>query len=114
MSQCTLVNQMIKDAKSDYYSKIITANKSNQRVLFNTVDRLLHRRTEQRYPAAVSKDQLVNDFVAFFDEKISKMRCVLSTESDDVSKFLDPACLKTCDLDPFPSILLKARISYCL
>ena len=67
MSQCTLVNQMIKDAKSDYYSKIITAKRSNQRVLFNTVDRLLHRRTEQRYPAAVSKDQLVNDYVAFFD-----------------------------------------------
>ena len=67
VSQCTLVNQMIKDAKSDNYSKIITENKSNQRVLFNTVDRLLHRRTEQRYPAAVSKDQLVNDYVAFFD-----------------------------------------------
>ena len=85
MSQCTLVNQMINDAKSDYYSKIITENKSNQRVFFNTVNRLLYRRTEQRYPAAFSKDQLANDLVAFFDKKISKVRCVLSTESDSVA-----------------------------
>ena len=38
----------------------------------------------------------------------------LQVRSDDVSKFLDPACLKTYDLDPFPSILLKACLDILL
>lgn len=139
VNQCALVNQVISEAKSNYYSAIIAENKSNQRVLFNTVDRLLHRKTEKHYPTVTSKDQLVNNFAVFFSEKISKMRCALSVNSDlvvnplpdvsrcqtefsefrcmnsdDVSKILVSASLKTCDLDPLPSTLMKGCLDILL
>ena len=134
------MNRMISDAKSKYYSSIISENKCNQRVLFNTVKRMLHRKTENHYPTArASKDEFVNNFVGvFFSEKISKLRNALSTQSvlavdplpvvhccradftgfwrvgsDDLIKILGPG-LKSSDLDPFPSTLMKGCIDIIL
>ena len=52
--QCKLANNILKLAKFSYYSSIISDNTSNQKILFNTVDKLLHRRPEKRYPTASS------------------------------------------------------------
>jgi hypothetical protein len=41
---------MINNAKTLYYYSIIAENSSNQKVLFNTVDKLLYRKPEKRYP----------------------------------------------------------------
>ena len=75
---------------------------------------------------------LLMNFAAFFHEKISKMRCSLSHDSEsiinplpdlsccqseltdfctvntnDIRKYLVSSGIKTCDLDPLPSILLR-------
>ena len=125
-----VTNDMIKNAKFNHYSSIITENKGNQ---------LLHRKSELCYPTSSSNEQLVNDFAAFFHEKISKMRCTLSTESDsvinplpdspccqwefpdfrtvssaEVSDYLISSGLKTCDLDTLPSILLRKCLNVLL
>ena len=111
-----VTNDMIKNAKFNHYSSVITENKGTS-----------------------SNEQLVNDFAAFFHEKISKMRCTLSTESDsvinplpdspccqwefpdfrtvssaEVSDYLISSGLKTCDLDPLPSILLRKCLNVLL
>ena len=40
--QCCVVNNLIKSLKSSYYTTIITENSTDQRVLLNTVSKLLH------------------------------------------------------------------------
>ena len=132
ITQCGIVNDMISDAKSIYYSSIIAENKGNQKVLFKTIDQLLQRKQEPRFPTSTSSEQLFNEFAAFFHEKISKMQCNLSHDSEsiinplpdllccqleftdfctvntnDIRKYLVSSGVKTCDLDPLPSILLR-------
>ena len=68
---------MIKNAKKTYYSSIISDNVHNQKVLFSTVDKLLHRKPEKRYPTASSKTELVNIFVDLFNNKIVTIRIEL-------------------------------------
>ena len=46
VDQCRVVNKMLKDAKASYYSSIISENASDPKVLFNAVDKLLHRKVE--------------------------------------------------------------------
>ena len=43
ITQCGVTNDMIKNAKFNHYSSIITENKGNQKVLSKTTDQLLHR-----------------------------------------------------------------------
>ena len=132
ITQCGIVNDMISDAKSIYYFSIIAENKGNQKVLFKTIDQLLQRKQEPRFPTSTSSEQLVDEFSAFFHEKISKMRCSLSHDSEsiinplpdllccqseltdfctvntnNIRKYLVSSGVKTCDLDPLPSILLR-------
>ena len=84
ITQCGIVNDMIRDAKSTYYSSIIAENKGNQKVLFQTIDQLLQRKQEPRFPTSTSSEQLANEFATFFHEKISKMRCSLSHDSESI------------------------------
>ena len=71
--QCKVVSSLIKKAKENYYSNI-QENNGNQKVLFNTVTRLLHRNTEKCYPTAPSSEVLANRFADFFCQKIEVIR----------------------------------------
>ena len=57
---------MIISAQSNHYSCIIA--EGNQNVLLKTIDQFLYRKPESRYPTSPSKEQLANDFAAFFHE----------------------------------------------
>ena len=134
--QCQIVNDMIKDAKTTYYSSAISNNKHNQKVLFNTIDKLLHRKPKKRYPTASSKTELVNNFGDFFCNKIAVLRneltdksinnnqpnpvpvpeppiqCVEFTEfqtvtEQEVGNIVDKISKKSCELDPIPATILK-------
>ena len=71
---------MIKNAKIKYYSSVISSNVHNQKVLFSTVDKLLHRMPEKRYPTASSTTELVNKFADFFSNKITTIRKELAID----------------------------------
>ena len=76
---------MIRDAKKYIYcSSIIAKNKGNQKVLLQTIDQLLQRKQEPHFPTSTSSERLANEFAAFFHEKISKMRCSLSHDSESI------------------------------
>ena len=81
VKQCETVNAMIKNAKTTYYSSVISNNAHNQKVLFSTVDKLLHRKPEKRYPTASSTTELVNKFADFFSNKIAIIRKELAIDS---------------------------------
>ena len=46
LEKCKHVNQMIHESKSNFYSSVISENKGNQRILFQTIDKLLHRKND--------------------------------------------------------------------
>ena len=125
----------MKQAKMRYYSCIISENASDQKALFNTIDRQLYGRTERQHPSCNSTLELCNNFSDFFVNKITKIRAELSTFSTDDSalsftqQFDSPRfntaldCLipttetevrglirkivkKSCCLDPIPASLL--------
>ena len=139
ITQSGIVNDMIRDAKPSYYSSIIAENKGNQKVLFQTIDQLLQRKQEPRFPTSTSSEQLANEFATFFHEKISKMRCSLSHDSesiinqlpdfpccqseltdlctvnaDDIKNYLVSSAVKTCALNSLPSILLRECLATLL
>ena len=99
--QCKLVSSMIKDAKTNYYSNIINENKGNQKVLFNTIDKLLHRNVEKRYPTASSANELANTFADFFHKKIELIRNDLSADCTAVINPHPDEGICSIELDEF-------------
>ena len=127
---------MIKDAKTTYYSFVISNNRYNQKVLFNTVDKLLHRKQEKRYPTTSSTTELVNNFGDFFSNKIAVRHNVLTDKSGQdnqlgsvpvesptqclefrefqvvteqkVGNIVDTSGKISCELDPIPATILKS------
>ena len=122
--QCQAVSSLIKKAKENYYSNIIQENKGNQKILFSTISRLLHQKTEKCYPIAPSSEVLANRFADFFCEKIEAIRNDLFTRytpvanslgdaqacsakliefermtEDQVKSLANSSVLKTCSLD---------------
>lgn len=74
--QCCVVNNLIKSLKSSYYTTIITENSTDQRVLFNTVSKLLQKQSTARYPSSCS-DALANSFADYFIDKIDRIHATL-------------------------------------
>ena len=66
IAQCKLVKSFVLNAKTKYYSNLIS--------LFQTIDQLLHRKPETRLPYAPSPLHLANQFGDFFHLKISNIR----------------------------------------
>ena len=140
VKQCETVNAMIKNAKTTYYSSVISSNAHNQKVLFSTVDKLLHRKPEKRYPTASSTTELVNKFADFFSNKIAIIRKELVIDSShcnqrnqeeqyaqcvkfinfqevtehEIKNVIDKVGKKSCELDQFPQKSFKVvrRLSY--
>ena len=131
--QCKLVNSMIKTVKTNYYSNIINANKEDQKVLFITIDKLLHRKVVKKYSKASSAQELANTFADFSHHKIENIKNELSAQNTAVTNpypdvgecsteftefqlmseiqiknFVDSSCHKSCSLDPPPASILKS------
>ena len=120
LDQCKIVNKMVNDAKEVYYASIIDSNQGDQRVLFETINKLLYRKPEIRYPPAPSDFILANRFNTYFAEKIINIRksfsgsipqdlhmgCTQellsfnSVTTDDMADIIKSSKIKCCALDP--------------
>ena len=60
--------------KSSYYTSIIQAHSNDQKVPFETVNKLLKKKKSRFYTSAPSSDVLANRFADVFHEKISTIR----------------------------------------
>ena len=129
--QCHAVNKLLLSSRSNYYSTLIAENQHDLRKLFSTFSKLLHQRPETRFPQHDSVKSLVQDFIAFFGNKIKKIRDDLDRSiPDNGLEFRDVAAgcqfttfanvsltelkatvgsmyLKSCDLDPLPGCIMK-------
>ena len=86
-----------------YYASLINENKSDSKVLFNTIDRMLHRTPQNHYPSCGSPKELCDKFADFFCDKIVTIRHQLDTLSTtDAPAFplIDDAII-TCELSEF-------------
>ena len=103
--QCLRVNALIKKTKVDYYSGTIRESSNNPRTLFNTVNKLLHKRVPVEYPSGCASDgDLANKFIDFFGEKITVLRNSLDSTSDIVVE--SDAIVHQCSLSCFKSVTL--------
>ena len=70
MEQSNVVNDMLYKAKEQHYSAVIQENAHDSKLLFRTVDKLLQRSIDKRYPSANSEQELANTFADFLSAKM--------------------------------------------
>ena len=70
-----------------------------QRILFQTVDKLLHKRAEPSYPPSSSDMDLAERFADFFNNKIVDIRNNLSIDACDVAPFFSVSVHLPCSVD---------------
>jgi len=124
-------HSIIKTKKS-YQAQLINDNKLHPRNLWQTINRLLHRKSPPALPSTISTPALPDAFSSFFTSKITKLHTALSSQTNSISSpHTDPPCAPTafdsfrpvtsdeilklihqapdkqCDLDPIPTLLLK-------
>ena len=83
VQQCNTVNTLISSSKKEFYSSIITENKSDPRVLFSCFDKMVNRKSEKMLPHFKDPRELADRFADFFVEKISRLRTNLNNGNEN-------------------------------
>ena len=111
---------------------LVDSNTGNQRKLFRTLKKIMHREKKNPLPDHSRSHQLANDFNDFFHEKVNKIRTYFSenntqafqydgpdvSKDDDFQHFRPLQCIETeklilksaskqCELDPLPTAIVK-------
>ena len=136
LEKCRHVNQMIHESKSNFYSSVISENKGNQRILFQTVDKLLHRKNDIVLPTSSSDEHLAERFSDYFINKfttihtsltrndavflhqpggtVSELSEFYTISAESVETIIRSSPSKSCCLDPIPTWLLKEHLHLLL
>ena len=96
----TAYNKAIRMARKDYFSKVITENAGNSRILFSTIDQLLHTAPTPPQSSASKCEELA----LFFNNKITSIRA--SIISDVNADGLRKHCKKDATMGNFTCITL--------
>ena len=101
---CCQLNTAITNSKMSFYSSIID-EKKDQRVLFNTVGKMLHKSMEKLYPKASTPHELADNFADFFSNEIIDIRVeLMSRNAVNMTSFGTDgtqSCSSTIKLDNF-------------
>ena len=65
---------MCTKATSEYFCDKLNENSKDQNALFNITNKLLYRKLENTLPTHTSENQLAEEFAAYFQEKIEKIK----------------------------------------
>ncbi|KAL6491528.1 hypothetical protein MHYP_G00018730 [Metynnis hypsauchen] len=121
----------IVQTKSSYYSGLICSNEGNTKTLFSLVNKLLQ--PSAFLPSHFYSTDSCNALMLFFSEKICKIHqnicpdpqplsfsvplphsqslsCFQLPDASAISDLISKSKTSTCQLDPFPTVLVK----YCL
>lgn len=82
------LNEMLRKARTCFFSQLISLNKHNPRILFDTINKIVSPSSPQ---ATVSSKSACNDFLHFFVNKIRDVRINISPSLSQIS---------ACDLSP--------------
>ena len=130
-------NSLLNRSKSSYHREMI--KNSDSKNLFHTVKKLTVERPPQTLPSHTSKSHLAQQFLGFFNDKITNLRAefedsppTISSDSDsgdtikntlqafqsvsedDILKIIKSSKIKSCLLDPIPAQVFKECIDVLL
>ena len=111
VQQCNTVNALISSSKKEFYSSIITENKSDPRVLFLCFDKMVSRKSEKMLPHFKDPSKLADRFADFFVEKISRLRTNLNNGNENSSPEQPHSVPRLSDFEPANSKELSIFIS---
>ncbi len=139
--QCSRVNAMITEAKTQYLSDMVNKS-SSQKELFGVINKIMHKNDSKPLPKHECPKELANSFATFFDEKIKKIHTALEQSNaaappvelipsscnktikplttftpvtqEEIRKISMHAASKTCALDPIPTWLVKESLDVLL
>ena len=94
-----MVNNLIVTLKSVHYTSIIDEHSSDQRILFATVNKLLQKSSEKRYPPSIDNNALANSFADFFINKIDKIHSELVEKKISVGPAPPVSLSLTCPVE---------------
>ena len=129
--QCHQCNREMSKAKSHYYENMVSTNSATPKQLWECINKILHRRPAPSLPTHASIKSLCNSFSSHFKDKISVIQSTFTghtphtvhadfpqlnfqlasfepATTTEVRKIIMSSPSKSCDLDPIPTILLKA------
>jgi len=136
-AQCNLYYSLIDQAKEDFYTSRIDEAGHDQKKLFNIVNSLLNGNDNRPLPLHDNELDLAERFSDFFIAKIDKIRSDIDNKTldnninisvptpqfqgsaltqfkavteEDVSKIIRSSVSKSCDLDPWPTWMLKENL----
>jgi len=66
-------HRLTLDAKKQYFSKLGSSSSDNHRRLWQTVNKLLNRKSASSLPSSASATSIADRFAYFFTDKISKL-----------------------------------------
>ena len=121
-------NVLVK--KKVFNSSLISSSSSDPRKLWNSINKLLHRKPTSQLPSTIDSKSLPNMFASFFSEKVLKIHSALKLNvntsphiepshiptdltffspatEEEICKLVSQSSNTFCDLDPIPTSLLK-------
>ena len=137
-----LVNDMIREARTEYYRVLIDENRQNPKRMFGVVSALLGKENNCVLPKGRSEMELASEFSTFFIEKVNRVQQSIDNDRQsnshsmvmaslrvpttatlsswqmvnevEVRKIIMESPTKHCSLDPLPTWLLKKCIDSLL
>ncbi len=118
-------------AKKLFNCSLISSSASNPRKLWNSINKLLHRKPVSQLPSNFDSESLPRMFATFFSNKVLKLHSALKSHNittsphiqptnipknltcftpvtlDELSKLISQSSNTFCDLDPIPTSILK-------
>jgi hypothetical protein len=125
-------------AKKVFNSSLISSSSTNPRKLWNSINKLLHRKPISQLPSTIDSKSLPDIFATFFSNKVLKLHAALKSHLTNTSPHTEPSHVPTsltffypvtreeisklisqssntfCDLDPIPTSILKQCLSALL
>ena len=131
--QTNFCNRLMSKAKSNYYTSVISENSTDQHSLCKAFNKILHRHPVRLLPECPSLKQPAENFGCYFSNKISligssfpssafpnsvdsataastlhKLSQFTPVSDSEVKRLTMRAPVKSCDLGPIPTRLLKS------
>src|SRR6218665_517578 len=78
-------HNLLATAKKKFYSSLVHSRSSNPRLLWKTINQLLHRNSSSPLPNSLPPSSIAESFCSFFSGKITTLRLSLQSLSSNAS-----------------------------
>ena len=122
-------NALLNQSKKEFYNNLIQEKSKNPKQLWNTINKIMHKKVEPTLPDYTSIPDLADNFSKFVHDNIEAIRTSLNARTgytpvkppyeapafssfapvnaQNIEKLIRASKNKTCDLDPLPTHILK-------